>query len=149
MPTYKKLTSKHKCNTIVSFRTIASKHEYNAMASFQTTANIGKTRDKYCLLFLYIWLKLGFWHLLPKLINVGILIRCEGVGKNLKINKRPSACIKHPRVLLAKSKLNNIEVLISKALIDSNNSHNKFALINNVLKEFYDMKEETKNSINK
>ena len=149
MPTYKKLTSKHKCNTIVSFRTIASKHEYNAMASFQTTANIGKTRDKYCLLFLYIWLKLDFWHLLPKLIKVGILIRCEGVGKNLKINKRPSACIKHPRVLLAKSKLNNIEVLISKALIDSNNSHNKFALINNVLKEFYDMKEETKNSINK
>ena len=149
MPTYKKLTSKHKCNTIVSFRTIASKHEYNAMASFQTTANIGKTRDKYCLLFLYIWLKLDFWHLLPKLINVGILIRCEGVGKNLKINKRPSACIKHPRVLLAKSKLNNIEVLISKALIDSNNSHNKFALINNELKEFYDTKEETKNSINK
>ena len=30
----------------------ASKHEYNAMASFQTTANIGKTRDKYCLLWI-------------------------------------------------------------------------------------------------
>ena len=149
MSTYKKLTSKHKCNTIVSFRAIASKHEYNAIPSFQTTANIGKTRDKYCLLFLCIWLKLDFRNLSPKLINVGILIRCEGVGKNLKINKRPSACINHPRVLLAKSKLNNIEVLISKALIDSNNSHDKFALINNVLKEFYDMKEETKNSINK
>ena len=32
------------------FRTIASKHESNAMASFQTTT-IGKTRDKYFLLF--------------------------------------------------------------------------------------------------
>ena len=71
------------------------------------------------------------------------------MGKNLKINKRPSACIKHPRVLLAKSKLNNIEVLISKALIDSNISHDEFVLINNVLKEFYDMKEEIKNSNNK
>ena len=36
--------------------------------------------------------------------------------------------------MLAKSKLNNIEVLISKALIDSNISDDKFVLINNVLK---------------
>ena len=48
-------------------------------------------------------------------------------------------------VLLAKSKLNSIEVLISKALIDSNISHDEFVLINNVLKGFYDMKEEIKN----
>ena len=52
-------------------------------------------------------------------------------------------------VLLAKSKLNNIEVLISKVLIDSNISHYEFVLINNVLKEFYDMKEEIKNSNDK
>ena len=51
--------------------------------------------------------------------------------------------------MLAKSKLNSIEVLIYKALIDSNISHDEFALINNVLKEFYDMKEEIKNSNNK
>ena len=44
--------------------------------------------------------------------------------------------------MLAKSKLNSIEVLISKALIDSNISHDEFVLINNVLKEFYDIKEE-------
>ena len=31
-------------------------------------------------------------------------------------------------------------VLISKALIDSNISHDKFILINNLLKEIYDMK---------
>ena len=47
-------------------------------------------------------------------------------------------------VLLAKSKLNSIEVLIYKALIDSNISHDKFILINNVLKDYDDMKEETK-----
>ena len=37
---------------------------------------------------------------------------------------------KHDKiVLLAKTKLNNIEVLISKALIDSNVSHDKLVLI--------------------
>ena len=46
----------------------------------------------------------------------------------------------HKVVLLAKSKLNSIEVLISKAFIDSNISNNEFVLINNVMKEFGDMK---------
>ena len=44
--------------------------------------------------------------------------------------------------MLVKSKLSSIEVLISKALIDSNISHDEFILINNVIKEFYDIKEE-------
>ena len=48
-------------------------------------------------------------------------------------------------VLSAKTKLNSIEVLISKALIDLNISHDEFVLVNNVLKEFDDMKEEIKN----
>ena len=48
-------------------------------------------------------------------------------------------------MLLAKSKLNSIEVLISKALIDSVISHDEFVLINNVLKEYDKMKEEIKN----
>ena len=47
-------------------------------------------------------------------------------------------------VLLAKSKLNSIEVLISKVLIDSVISHDEFVLIN-VLKEYNEMKEEVKN----
>ena len=47
--------------------------------------------------------------------------------------------------MLAKSKLNTIEVLISKALIDSVVSHDEFILINNVLKEYNEMKEEIKN----
>ena len=53
---------------------------------------------------------------------------------------------KHDKiVLLAKTKLNSIEVLISKALIDSNSNHDEFILINNVSKEYDDMKEEIKN----
>ena len=47
--------------------------------------------------------------------------------------------------MLAKSKLNRIEVLFSKGLIDSNITHDEFGLMNNVLKEYDDMKEEIKN----
>ena len=47
--------------------------------------------------------------------------------------------------MLAKSKLSSIEVLNSKSLIDSRISHNEFILINYVLKEYDDMKEEIKN----
>ena len=43
--------------------------------------------------------------------------------------------------MLAKSKLNSIEVLISKALIDSVISNDEFVLINNLLKEYEEIKE--------
>ena len=56
-----------------------------------------------------------------------------------KNNEKPDTI-----VLLAKYKLNSTEVLISKDLVNSNISHDKFILINNVLKEFDDMKEEIK-----
>ena len=49
-------------------------------------------------------------------------------------------------IKLAKSKLNSMGVLISKALIDLHFIHDEFVLINNVLKKFYDVKEEIKNS---
>ena len=49
--------------------------------------------------------------------------------------------------MLAKSKLKSIEILISKVLIDSNISHDQFVLINNMLKEFYEMKKEIKNLV--
>ena len=42
--------------------------------------------------------------------------------------------------MLVKSKLNSVEVLISKTLIDSNISHDGFILINNVVKKFGDIK---------
>ena len=48
-------------------------------------------------------------------------------------------------LLLAKFKLNRIEVLISEASIDSNISDDEFVSINNVLKEYGNMKEEIKN----
>ena len=48
--------------------------------------------------------------------------------------------------MLAKSKLNGRELLISEALIDLDITHDEFVLINNVLTEFHDMKEEIKNS---
>ena len=48
-------------------------------------------------------------------------------------------------VLLAKSKLNSIKVLISRALIDLNISQGDFVLINNFLKGDNEMKEEIKN----
>ena len=48
-------------------------------------------------------------------------------------------------VLLGKDKLNTIEVLISKALIDSYISHDEFVSVNNVLNEYYEMKKEIKN----
>ena len=48
--------------------------------------------------------------------------------------------------MLARSKLNGRELLISEALIDLDITHDEFVLINNVLTEFHDMKEEIKNS---
>ena len=60
----------------------------------------------------------------------------------IKKNKK-----KHDKVVLpTKSKLNSIEDLICKDLIDSNISYNEFDLTNNALKEFCDMKEEIENS---
>ena len=53
---------------------------------------------------------------------------------------------KHDKiVLLAVSKLNSIEVLVSKSLIDSVISHDEFVLVNNVLQEYNEIKEEIKN----
>ena len=53
---------------------------------------------------------------------------------------------KYNKILsLAKSKLNRVKVVFSKPLIDSNISQNKFILINNVPKEFDNMKEEVIN----
>ena len=51
-------------------------------------------------------------------------------------------------VSLAKTKLNSIEVLISKALTDSNISHAEFDLVN-VLKEYIKILEENQNSSSK
>ena len=81
-------------------------------------------------------------------IGLKICAITGGIKKYKSIIKKKKK--KHDKiVLLAKSKLNSIEVIISKALIYSNINHGEFVLINNMLKEFYDIKEETKNSNNK
>ena len=57
-----------------------------------------------------------------------------GMKKYKSIIKKKS--MKHDKiVLLAKHKLNSIEFLLSKTLIDSVVSHDQFVLINNVQKE--------------
>ena len=63
-------------------------------------------------------------------IGLKICAITAGIKKCKSIIKKRKK--KHDQtVLLAKCKLNKIEVLISKALIDSNISHDEFVLINN------------------
>ena len=77
-------------------------------------------------------------------IGLKICAITAGIKKYKSIIKKNKK--KHDKiVLLAKSKLNSIEVLICKALIDSVISHDEFVLINNVLKEYNKMKQEIKN----
>ena len=53
---------------------------------------------------------------------------------------------KHDKIVLLGTDMSNtIKVLISKALIDSYISHDEFVSINNVLREYNEMKEEIKN----
>ena len=51
-------------------------------------------------------------------------------------------------VLLGQTKLDTIEVLISKALMDSYINYDEFVSVNNVLRECNKMKEEFKNREN-
>ena len=88
---------------------------------------------------------------------IGVLVGITSSATGLKICaitagiKKYKSIIKKKKkkydkvVLLAKSKLNRIEVLISKSLIDSNISHNELVLINDVLQKYEEMKAEIKN----
>ena len=97
------------------------------------------------LLLLVAGISIGFT---SSATGVKICVKTAGIKKYKSINKKKRK--KHDKiVLLAKSKLNSMEVLISKSLIDSNISHDEFVLINNVLQEFYDMKKEIENSNDK
>ena len=67
-----------------------------------------------------------------------------GIEKYKTIIKKKKK--KHDKiVLLAKSKLSRIEVIVSKALINSVISHDELVSINNVLKQYDEMKEKIKN----
>ena len=53
---------------------------------------------------------------------------------------------KHDKIVfLGKSKSDTAEVLVCKALIDSYISHDEFASVNNILREYNEIKEEIKN----
>ena len=51
----------------------------------------------------------------------------------------------YSRVLLAKAMIKAIEVLISKALTESNINHDEFASVNHMLREYNEIKVEVKN----
>ena len=90
--------------------------------------------------FFFSWFPIGITSSAIGLKICAITARIKKYKSIIKKKKK-----KHDKiVLLAKSKLNSIEVLISKASIDSVISHDEFGLINNVLKEYNDMKEEMK-----
>ena len=59
--------------------------------------------------------------------------------------KKYKSIINKKNTTKAKSKLNSIEILICKTLVDSFVSHDEFVLINNVTKEYDEIKEEIKN----
>ena len=74
-------------------------------------------------------------------IGLKICVITAGIKKYKSIMKKKKK--KHNKIVpLTKSILNRIEVLNSKSITDSNISHDEFILINNVLKEFEEMKEE-------
>ena len=88
---------------------------------------------------------------------VGILIGISSFSVELKyfpitaqikkfksiIKKKKKKHVK--RAFLAKAKLNSMEKLMFRALINSYSSHDEFFLVNNVKREYDDMKEEVKN----
>ena len=89
------------------------------------------------------------------LVGVPIVIASYSVGLNTcaitaRIEKNKSIIKEKKKmhnkiVLLAKTKLNIISVLISKALIDSYINHDKLVSANNLLREYSEMKEEIRN----
>ena len=81
-------------------------------------------------------------------MNYELCNRIKNLWNNCGIKKYKSIIKKKKKhdkiVLLAKYKLNTVEVLISKALIDSVIRYDEYVLINNVRKEYNDFKEEIK-----
>ena len=85
------------------------------------------------------------------MLSIFIAITSSAIGLKICAIKKCKSIIKKKKkkhdeiVLLAQSKLNRIEFLISKALIDSNISHDEFIFKNYVLTEYDKIKEEIKN----
>ena len=71
--------------------------------------------------------------------TVNLSINCKSIYKSIIKKKKK----KHDKIVLsAQTKSNSIEVLISKSLISSYISPDELVLVNNVLKEHDNRKEE-------
>ena len=78
------------------------------------------------------------------MIGIKICAVTVGIKKYKSIIKKKKK--KHDKiVLLGKDKLNTVEVLISKAVMESYISHDQFFSVNDVLREYNKMKKEIKN----
>ena len=75
-------------------------------------------------------------------VGLKICVITTGIKKYESITKKKK---KNMVALLPKAKLNTIEDLISRALIDSYISQNEFALVNNTLRKYGDIKDAIKN----
>ena len=87
-----------------------------------------------------------FFHDVKYALQIEICAIIEWIKKYKSIIKEKK---KHDKiVLVGKTKLNAIAILVSKALIDSCISHDEFVSVNNMLREYNEMKEEIKKSWN-
>ena len=127
---------------------------------------MGEKHEKVCWALSYFEHFLAFLHAtrgcvsisaFALFVGVSVGIASSIIGLNIfeitaGINRYKSIIKKKRKykkiVLLRKAKVDTIEVLISKTLIDSYTSHDKFVLINNVLREQNETKEEIKNPEN-
>ena len=75
-------------------------------------------------------------------VGIKIFLITAGIIKYKSVIKKKHGKI----VLLEKAKLDTIKVLISKALINSNIIHDEFVTVNNVLREYNEVREEIKNA---
>ena len=77
-------------------------------------------------------------------VGIKICAIIAGIKKYQSIIKKKKK--RHDKmVLLEKDKVNAIQVVISKVLIDSCINHDEFGSVNNALREYYEMKKEIKN----
>ena len=76
-------------------------------------------------------------------VGIEICAITAGIKKYKSVIKKKKK--KHDKIVLfGKDRLNAIEVLISKSSIDSYISHHEIVSVHNVLREYYQMKEEIK-----
>ena len=107
--------------------------------------------------FCSYWMCFNFWFYFFIQYSSKKYTFCNWIGNRATtegIKKYRSIIKKHEKnhgqeVLSAKTKLNTVAFLISKALIYQNISYNDFVVIKIVLKEYNKMKEQMKNPNNK